>query len=74
MCALYAIACNALYVIAKHRFAVLWQSPGRVTFLIIWCFLLYCQKDTLAVYWLDKIKTNTCKILNQLNAEYAYFE
>ena len=29
MCALYAIACNALYVIAKHRVAVLWQSPGR---------------------------------------------
>ena len=27
----YAFSCNALYVIAKHRFAVLWQSPGRDT-------------------------------------------
>ena len=27
----YAISCNALYVIAKHRFAALWQSPGRDT-------------------------------------------
>ena len=29
--ALCSLPCEALYVIAKHRFAVLWQSPGRDT-------------------------------------------
>ena len=27
----YSLAYEVLYVIAKHRFAVLWQSPGRDT-------------------------------------------
>ena len=33
--------------------SVAWQSPGRVTLLIIWWFLLNCQKDTLAKYMTD---------------------
>ena len=33
----YSLAYEVLYVIAKHRFAVLWQSPGRVTLLCAVC-------------------------------------
>ena len=29
----YSFPCEAHYVIAKHRVAVLWQSPGRDTWL-----------------------------------------
>ena len=35
--ALCSIPYEVLYVIAKHRFAVLWQSPGRVTILCAVC-------------------------------------
>ena len=45
-------------------------SHGRVTFKN----LQYCHQDTLAVYLLDTVKTITCKKLNQLDAEYTYFE
>ena len=47
---------NALYVIARSN--ATWQSPGRVTLLIIWWFLSNCQKDTLAIIY------NSCVLIN----------
>ena len=47
---------NALYVIARSN--ATWQSPGRVTLLIIWWFLSNCQKDTLAIIY------NRCVLIN----------
>ena len=50
-CGYCVIPRNALYVIARSN--ATWQSPGRVTLLIIWWFLSNCQKDTLAKYMTD---------------------
>ena len=47
---------NALYVIARSN--ATWQSPGRVTLLIIWWFLSNCQKDTLAIIYNDGFNNN----------------
>ena len=46
------------FVIAKRRFAALWQSPGRVTLLIIWWFLSNCQNDTLAIIYNDGLNND----------------
>ena len=53
---------NALYVIARSN--ATWQSPGRVTLLIIWWFLLNCQKDILAIIY------NSCVLININTREY----
>ena len=55
-CGYCVIPCNALYVIARSN--ATWQSPGRVTLLIIWWFLSNCQKDTLAIIY------NRCVLIN----------
>ena len=55
-CGYCVIPRNALYVIARSN--ATWQSPGRVTLLIIWWFLSNSQKDTLAIIY------NRCVLIN----------
>ena len=61
-CGYCVIPRNALYVIARSN--ATWQSPGRVTLLIIWWFLSNCQKDTLAIIY------NRCVLININTREY----
>ena len=61
-CGYCVIPCNALYVIARSN--ATWQSPGRVTLLIIWWFLSNCQKDTLVIIY------NRCVLININTREY----
>ena len=56
-CAFFLIwfpSARSTYVIAS----VAWQSPGRVTLLIIWRFLSNCQKDTLAIIYNDGLNND----------------